>query len=139
MKMELYLGEYYADLLVEEVLIIEVKAGRSLALEHEAQVLGYLRSAKLEHGLLINFGSSKFEIRKFAWSQFTKRTTALERADERSRFDFTYFANFAFFAAVPFLLEVIHSRAVVPEPFAFHLFGEGLLQEGVDGVGVFYV
>jgi GxxExxY protein len=67
------LGEYYADLLVEDVLIVEIKAGRSLALEHEAQVLGYLRSARLEHGLLINFGSSKFEIRKFAWSQFTKR------------------------------------------------------------------
>jgi len=62
------LGEYYADILVEDVLIVEIKASRSLALEHEAQILGYLRSAKLEHGLLINFGSSRFEIRKFAWS-----------------------------------------------------------------------
>ena len=67
------LGEYYADLLVENVLILEIKAGRALALEHEAQVLGYLRSAKLEHGLLINFGASKFEIRKFAWSHVMKR------------------------------------------------------------------
>lgn len=67
------LGEYYADLLIEDVLIVEIKAGRSLAPEHEAQVLGYLRSAKLEHGLLINFGSSKFEIRKFAWSQWMNR------------------------------------------------------------------
>jgi GxxExxY protein len=66
------LGEYYADLLVEDVLIVEIKAGRSLALEHEAQVLGYLRSAKLEHGLLMNFGSFKFEIRKFAWSQLMR-------------------------------------------------------------------
>ena len=63
------LGEYYADLLIEHVLIVEIKAGRAFALEHEAQILGYLRSAKLEHGLLINFGSQKFEIRKFAWSQ----------------------------------------------------------------------
>ena len=41
-------GEYYADLLVEDILIVEIKAGRSLALEHEAQILGYLRAAKLE-------------------------------------------------------------------------------------------
>jgi GxxExxY protein len=72
------LGEYYADLLVEDVVIVEIKAGRSLALEHEAQILGYLRSAKLEHGLLINFGSSKFEIRKFAWSQLMKRQSLLK-------------------------------------------------------------
>ena len=52
------------------------------------------------------------------------------------------FAFSAFFAVKQsgfFSFEVIHSRAVVPEPFAFHLFGEGLLQEGVDGVGIFYV
>src|SRR2546425_394701 len=35
----------------------------------EKQVLGYLKSARLEHALLINFGSYKFELRKFAWSQ----------------------------------------------------------------------
>ena len=35
---------------------------------HVAQVLGYLKSARLEHGLLINFGSYKVELRKFAWS-----------------------------------------------------------------------
>jgi len=73
------LGEYYADLLVEQRLIIEIKAGRTLALEHEAQILGYLRSAKLEHGLLINFGSPKFEIRKFAWSQIMTRGPLLKR------------------------------------------------------------
>jgi len=63
------LGEYFADLLVEGALIIEMKAAKSLAVEHEAQMLGYLRSGKLEHGLLMNFGSTKFEIRKFAWSK----------------------------------------------------------------------
>jgi GxxExxY protein len=68
------LGEYFADLLVENILIVEIKAARSLALEHEAQILGYLRCAKLEHGLLMNFGSFKFEIRKFAWSQTAKRS-----------------------------------------------------------------
>jgi len=62
------IGEYYADLLLEGILIVELKAAKTLAPEHEAQILGYLKSTRIEHGLLINFGSYKFEIRKFAWS-----------------------------------------------------------------------
>jgi GxxExxY protein len=62
------IGEYFADLLVEDALIVELKASRTLVSEHVAQILGYLRSAKREHGLLINFGSYKFQIRKFAKS-----------------------------------------------------------------------
>jgi len=62
------IGDYLADLLVRQELIIELKTARTLAPEHEAQILGYLKSARLGHGLLINFGSYKFEIRKFAWS-----------------------------------------------------------------------
>src|SRR5881628_195355 len=67
------IGDYLADLLVEDALVIELKTAKALALEHEAQVLGYLKSARLEHGLLINFGSYKFEMRKFAWSQDAAR------------------------------------------------------------------
>ncbi len=63
------IGDYLADLLIEDCLIVELKTARTLAPEHEAQVLGYLKSARLEHGLLINFGSYKFEIRKFALSE----------------------------------------------------------------------
>lgn len=63
------IGDYLADLLVEDRLIIELKTARTLAPEHEAQILGYLKSSRLEHGLLINFGSYKFEIRKFAWTE----------------------------------------------------------------------
>ena len=63
------LGEYLADLLVQGVLIIELKTAKSLAAEHEAQILGYLKSARLAHGLLINFGSYKFQVRKYAWSE----------------------------------------------------------------------
>ena len=62
------IGDYLADLLIEKVLIIELKTARTLAPEHEAQIFGYLKSSRLEHGLLINFGSYKFEIRKFAKS-----------------------------------------------------------------------
>lgn len=62
------LGDYLADLLVDSQLIIELKTVRTLAPEHEAQILGYLKSARIGHGLLINFGSYKFEIRKYVWS-----------------------------------------------------------------------
>jgi len=60
------IGDYYADLLVEGWLMVELKTAKALADEHSAQVLGYLKSARLEHGLLINFGSYRFELRKFA-------------------------------------------------------------------------
>lgn len=69
------IGDYLADLLVEGKLIVELKAAKALAAEHEAQILGYLKSARLEHGLLINFGSYKFEIRKFTWNQNQPRRT----------------------------------------------------------------
>ena len=69
------IGDYYADLLVEGHLIIELKTAKTLASEHEAQILGYLKSSRMEHGLLINFGSYKFEIRKFAWTDGKPRRT----------------------------------------------------------------
>jgi len=77
------IGDYFADLLVEGALIVELKTAKSLAHEHEAQVLGYLKSSRLEHGLLINFGSYKFQIRKYAWSEHAQ---AARRATVRSFF-----------------------------------------------------
>ena len=59
------LGNYFADLFVAECLIVEVKAVRHILDEHTAQLLGYLRSSRIEHGLLINFGAPKFSIRKY--------------------------------------------------------------------------
>ena len=59
------LGEYFADLLVEKNLIVELKACSKLVSEHEAQILGYLKSAHVEDGLLINFGSFRFQIKKY--------------------------------------------------------------------------
>lgn len=49
------LGDFYADLFIENCLIIELKAVRSIAQEHTAQLLGYLRRSRCEHGLLVNF------------------------------------------------------------------------------------
>jgi GxxExxY protein len=69
------IGEYIADLFVENCLIIELKTAKMLADEHIAQILGYLKSARIEHGLLVNFGSYKFEIRKYAWSESKKNIT----------------------------------------------------------------
>ena len=62
------LGDYYADLFVANRLIVEIKAAKTLADEHVAQLLGYLRSSRIEHGMLMNFGAPKFEIKKYALS-----------------------------------------------------------------------
>ncbi len=86
------IGDYLADLLVEGELIVELKACKTLAAEHEAQVLGYLKASRLDHGLLINFGSYKFEIRKFGW---THDSTFRRGGSVRS----LLFAFLAFFAA----------------------------------------
>ena len=59
------LGEYFADLLIDGRLVVELKACRTLTDDHTAQILGYLRSSQIEHGLLINFGSYKFQITKY--------------------------------------------------------------------------
>jgi GxxExxY protein len=63
------IGEYFPDLFIDGQLVVELKAARSVADEHIAQLLGYLKSAKIEHGLLINFGSTKFQIKKYVLSQ----------------------------------------------------------------------
>jgi GxxExxY protein len=63
------LGEYFADLVIEGCLIVELKAVRDLAPEHTAQILGYLRGCRMEHGMLINFGSPKLGVKKFALSE----------------------------------------------------------------------
>jgi GxxExxY protein len=60
------LGEFFADLIVDGRLIVELKACRSLVDEHVAQLLGYLRAVRMEHGLLINFGAPKLPIHKYA-------------------------------------------------------------------------
>jgi len=63
------LGDFFADLYVDGRLVIELKACRALADEHTAQLLGYLRASRIEHGVLINFGAPRLEIRKYALSE----------------------------------------------------------------------
>jgi GxxExxY protein len=45
--------------------IHELKAVKTVFDEHVAQILGYLKSARMDHGLLINFGSYRFQIKKY--------------------------------------------------------------------------
>ena len=63
------LGEFVADLVVEGKLLLELKAVGTLLDEHVAQLLGYLRSARLEDGLLINFGSPRLQIKKYVLTE----------------------------------------------------------------------
>jgi len=49
-------GEYYADLVVEGCVVVELKAVQVLLEEHDAQLLNYLRATEYEVGLLLNFG-----------------------------------------------------------------------------------
>ncbi len=49
-------GQYYADLIVDGVVLLELKAARTLESAHEAQLLHYLRATDIEGGLLLNFG-----------------------------------------------------------------------------------
>jgi GxxExxY protein len=87
------IGEYFADLLIDDRLIIELKAAKTIADEHVAQMLGYLTSARIEHGLLINFGSYRFEIKKYAMSDKAPCSAGSKVAS----FLFGFFALSAFF------------------------------------------
>ncbi len=50
-------GYYFADLLVNDVVIVELKASEGLAPEHEAQLVNYLKATDIEVGILLNFGT----------------------------------------------------------------------------------
>ena len=60
------IGTYAVDLLVEETIIVELKAVRALDHNHMAQCLNYLKATGLHLCLLLNFGRSRLEIRRIA-------------------------------------------------------------------------
>ena len=57
-------GEFRADIMVEEKVIVELKAVQELHIAHEAQLVNYLTVTKSDTGLLINFGGPKLEVRR---------------------------------------------------------------------------
>jgi GxxExxY protein len=59
------LGLLTADLFVNKLLICEIKGCATVVEAHTAQLLRYLRAARIEHGLLINFGAPRLEIKKY--------------------------------------------------------------------------
>ena len=58
-------GRFYADLLVDEKVIVELKAVQAIAPEHQAQIINYLNATGVQVGLLINFGNPKLEFKRF--------------------------------------------------------------------------
>jgi GxxExxY protein len=63
-------GEYFADIIAEDKVIIELKACESLRKEHEAQLLNYLRATNIEVGLLLNFGKTQQVKRKVFYNEY---------------------------------------------------------------------
>ncbi|NLO70555.1 MAG: GxxExxY protein [Porphyromonadaceae bacterium] len=64
-------GEYFADLLVENKVILELKATETICEKHENQLINYLKATEIEVGLLLNFGK-KPEIKRKAFSNINK-------------------------------------------------------------------
>ncbi len=65
------IGEYFADILVGRKVIVEIKATKNLIIDHEAQLLNYLKATEIEIGLLLNFGP-KPEISRKVFDNFRK-------------------------------------------------------------------
>lgn len=68
----LVVGEFRTDILVEDVVVVELKACASLLAAHEAQMLNYLRATSIEVGLLFNFGP-KPEFKRFTYDNARKQ------------------------------------------------------------------
>ncbi|MFI5152154.1 MAG: GxxExxY protein [Chitinophagales bacterium] len=63
-------GFYFADLIVNDLVIVELKAGQGLIEEHEAQLTNYLRATNIEVGILLNFGVKPLFKRKIFSNNF---------------------------------------------------------------------
>ena len=58
-------GDFFVDIFVEGKVIVELKAVKAITPEHQAQIINYLNATGIEVGLLINFGNSKLEYKRF--------------------------------------------------------------------------
>jgi len=69
-------GNFFADLLINDTVIVEIKAVEQLVKAHEVQLVNYLNACRLDTGLLINFGAPSLQIkRKFRFSKPIANTT----------------------------------------------------------------
>jgi GxxExxY protein len=76
------IGDYFADLLVEDCLLVELKAVEQLTVEHEAQLLNYLKATSVNLGLLLNFGPKPLVKRKIYESARHWNSAVNVREDE---------------------------------------------------------
>ena len=65
-------GFYLADILVENIIVIEIKAAETMCLEHEVQLINYLKATNIQVGLLLNFGKRPEIKRKVFTADFKK-------------------------------------------------------------------
>jgi len=63
-------GDYRADLLVDKLVIVEIKSAKKYNPAHEPQLLNELKATKMEVGLLINFGERKVEFKRFVYQKY---------------------------------------------------------------------
>lgn len=68
-------GEYITDIIVENKLLLELKAVSALRSEHEAQLMNYLKATRLSLGLLLNFGKPKLGIKRMVWNHHETKNT----------------------------------------------------------------
>ena len=66
-------GEYFADIIVEDKVIVELKAAESLCNEHECPLINYLKATEMEVGLLLNFGSKPQFKRKVFSNEYKEK------------------------------------------------------------------
>lgn len=59
-------GEYFADIVVENIIVVELKSVQEIARAHEVQLVNYLTASGIDTGLLINFGGASVEVRRKA-------------------------------------------------------------------------
>jgi len=58
------IGNYIADIVVNDCVVVELKATEALAMQHTAQVLNYLKVSRIPVGLLLNFGKARLEVKR---------------------------------------------------------------------------
>ncbi len=68
-------GEYIVDIVVDDRLLLELKALSALCREHEAQLMNYLKATGLSVGLLLNFGRPKLGIKRMIWNHNETKNT----------------------------------------------------------------
>jgi GxxExxY protein len=78
-------GDYFADLLIEELVIVELKAAENICEEHEAQLLNYLKATDIKVGLLLNFGKIP-EVRRKIFMNQNKKLNADLRWTAKKRY-----------------------------------------------------